>query len=306
MELGLHVPSAQPAATAEGILKVARAAERLSFDSVWMFDHLFTPTDLASKYPYSRDGSYALSASDPFFEPLGVIGVIAGATERVKLGTGVLIPAYRHPIVLGKMLSTIENLAPGRLILGLGAGWMREEFEAVGVGYSKRGARLEEYLRALRAIWSGEEAAFEGEFYRWPAGGFLPTPTEPIPMIVGGHRDHALRRAARHGDGWAVVTGRGQGSGIDAAAARIEVLRKFLADEGRDESAFQLVYQSMLWFSDHPNPKLPLTGPPEVIAENLKRLGDLGITTVDLITFGPPDLIVENADRFSEEVRPLL
>lgn len=306
MKVGLHLPSAQPGASAHGVLQVARTAERLSYDSVWMFDHLFTPSDLGSRYPYSRDGSYALSPQDPFLDPLGIFGVIAGATERIAIGSAVLIPAYRHPIVLAKVVATIENFAPGRILLGIGAGWMQEEFAALGVPYEERGARLEEYVQALRAIWSGEVTAFEGRFYRWPEGGFLPAPTSPIPVIIGGHSDRALRRAARLGDGWAIATGKGQGSGIDAVTKRLDLLRTLLEKENRALEGFELVYQSLLWFSEDPNPKLPLTGPPEAIAEGLKRLGDTGVTTVDLITFGPPDLVVESAERFSEEVRPLL
>ncbi|MGI8775203.1 MAG: TIGR03619 family F420-dependent LLM class oxidoreductase [Actinomycetota bacterium] len=306
MDIGLHLPSAQPAASGDGILTVARSAERLGFDTVWMFDHLFTPSDLDSAYPYSPDGSYALSAADPFFDPLGLYGVLAGATERLKLAAGVMIGVYRHPIVLAKALATIENFAPGRVMLGLGSGWMREEFEALGVPFEGRGRRLTEYIAALRAVWSGEAVAFDGEFYSWPEAGFLPAPTSPIPVIVGGHSDRALRRAAHHGDGWAVVTGRGQGNGIDAVAARFELLDRYLEEAGRSREGFHLSYQHPLWFSDRPSDKMPFTGPPEVVAGNLKRLADRGVTMVDLLVFGPPELIVATAERFAEEVKPLL
>ena len=306
MDIGLHLPTAQPGASADGILEVATAAERLGFDTAWMFDHLFTPTGIESKYPYTREGDYPMSAADPFFDPIGLFGVLAGATERIKLATGVLIPAYRNPVVLGKILATIENFAPGRIVLGVGAGWMKEEFDAVGVPYERRGARLVEYIRALRAIWSGEPNSFEGECYSWVEAGFLPAPSQPIPIILGGHGDRALERAAKHADGWAVVIRKGQGRGIEGAAARIELLNSLLDKEGRDPKEFQLVYTSALWFSDHPNEKLPLTGPPDVIAASLKRLKDLGVTMVDLAVFGPPDVIVETAQKFQEEVRPLL
>jgi probable F420-dependent oxidoreductase len=306
MDIGLHLPSAQPGATAEGVLSVAKAAESLGFDTVWMFDHLFTPSDLDSAYPYSRDGSYAMSDADPFFDPLGLYGVLAGATERVKIATGVMIGSYRHPIVLGKALASIENFAPGRLVLGLGTGWMREEFDALGVPFERRGDRLTEYIGALRTIWSGEPVGFDGEFYSWPKSGFLPAPTGPIPLIVGGHSDRALRRAAHHGDGWAVVTQRGQGTGIAAVEGRLEVLDVYLEEAGRSRDGFHLTYQHAMWFSEEPNEKLPLTGPPEVIAGNLKRLADVGVTMVSLIVLGPPELIVASAERFAEEVKPLL
>ena len=306
MEIGLHLPSAQPAADAKSILKVALEAEALGFDSLWMFDHLFTPSALESLYTYSRDGSYALTDRDPFFDPLGLFGVLAGATQKVKIGTGVMVAAYRHPVVLGKALATIERFAPGRIVLGLGSGWMREEFDAVWMAYERRGARFNEYLRALRAMWSGEPVSFGGEFFKWEKAGFEPTPTAPIPLIVGGHSDAALRRAARYGDGWAVVTGRGQGSGLEGAAARLELLGSFLDAEEKKRDDFQLLYQGAMWFSDAPNPKMPLSGPVDEIAASLKKLEEMGVTMVDLIVFGPPELILENAQRFAEEVRPLL
>jgi probable F420-dependent oxidoreductase len=304
MEIGLHLPSAQPGASAAGILEVARAAERLGFDALWLYDHLFTPVDLASRYPYGRD--YPLSPGDPFFDPLAVFGVLAGATTRVKLATGVLIAAYRHPIVLGKVIASIERFAPGRLILGLGAGWMEEEFRALGVPFDRRGARFDEHLAALRAIWSGEAAAFAGEFYGWPKAGFLPAPSAPIPLLVGGHSDAALRRAARHGDGWVIATGKGQGAGIEAIAARLDVLRRMLREEGREGARFELVCQNALLFGDTPSARHPFSGPPEAIAEAIRALAGLGVTMIDLAIFGSPGQIVEGAQRFVEEVRPLI
>jgi probable F420-dependent oxidoreductase len=306
VDIGLHIPNAQAGANAEDILAVARTAERLGFDGVWMFDHLFTPTDLDSKYPYSREGEYALSADDPFYDPLGLFGVLAGATEKLTLGTGVLVAAYRNPIVLAKTIATVERFAPGRIRLGIGTGWMREEFEALGVPFERRGARLDEYIEALRTMWSGRPSSFEGEFYSWEESGFLPAPTAPIPLIVGGHSDRALERAAKHGDGWAAATTREQGYGIEGLKSRLEVLDRYLEKAGKEGSGFQLLYQQVLWFSDSPHPKLPLTGPPEVIAENLVALREQGVTMVDAIVFGPASVIDEVASRFAEEVRPLL
>ena len=305
MEIGIHLPSAQPGATAEGIARTATEAERAGFDAVWMFDHLFTPAAIESKYPYTREGDYPMSADDPFFDPIGLYGVLAGTNDRIKLGTDVLIGAYRSPVVLGKILATIENFAPGRIILGLGAGWMREEFEATGVDYSRRAARADEYIDALRAVWSGR-SSFDGDFYQWVDAGLLPSPTQPLPILVGGHGDRALKRAATKADGWAAMTTREQGAGIEPTAARIEVLKGHLADAGRTLDGFEILFSTLLWFSDHTNHKLPLTGPPEHVAESIKRLGDIGITMIDLIVFGPDEAIVENAALFAEEVRPLL
>ena len=306
MRFGLHLPSAQPGANAADILAAAATAERLDFDSVWLFDHLFTPSELDSRYPYSRDGSYSLSSADPFFDPIALYGLLAAATQKIRIGSGVVIGAYRHPIVLGKLVATVENFAPGRVVLGLGRGWMREEFDALGVPFERRGARLEEYIRALRAIWSGEPTEFHGEFYSWPKAGFLPAPTTRLPILIGGHGDEALRRTAELADGWVVTTGKGQGNGIDAVAARLEVLRGYLDKGGRDFSELEIVYPNLLWFNDKPNPKMPLTGPPEEIAASIKRLEDIGVSTAHMIVFGPGPLVCETAERFAEEVLPLL
>jgi probable F420-dependent oxidoreductase len=232
--------------------------------------------------------------------------VLAGATSRVKLASGVMIAAYRNPIVLGKALASIENFAPGRLVLGVGTGWMGQEFHALGLGMERRGARLDEYIEALRKIWSGAPVSFDGEFYSWDEAGFLPAPTALPPILVGGHSDVALRRAARLGDGWAAVTGKGQGAGLDAVGDRLKLLFEMLSDAGRSSAGYHVSYQSPLWFDDATSPRRPFTGPAEHIADSIRRAEDLGITMLDLVILGPAPVIVETMQRFTEEVRPLL
>jgi probable F420-dependent oxidoreductase len=306
VEIGVHLPSAGPFATAGDILAVATVAEGLRFDAVWAFDHLFTPTSLSSPYPYTPDGSYPIGPDQAFFDPVGLLAYLAGVTDRIRLGTSVLVGAYRHPIVLGKMLATVANLAPGRLVCGIGAGWMREEFDALGVGFERRGARLEEYVGALRAIWSGRPAGFDGEFYRWPEAGFLPAPKAPITLILGGHADAAVARAARVGDGWAAATVRGQGSGLEGLEGRVRLLRERLQAEGRGDEPFDVLYQGFFGFSERALPRLPLYGPPEAIADSLRGLDGMGVTMVDLWQVGPAATAIANLRRFAEEVRPLL
>lgn len=306
MRFGLHIPNGQAGANAQAILDVASAAEDLGFDSAWMFDHLFTPTDLGSRYPYSGRGQYALSAADPFFDPLALFGVLAGVTDRITIGTGVLIAAYRHPIVLGKLIASVEQFAPGRIALGIGTGWMREEFEALGIPFERRGARLDEYMQAVREMWSSPSSSFEGEFYSWDEAGFLPAPSTPIPLIVGGHSPRALRRAATLGDGWALVTRREHGAGLEGARVQMRNLDAALEEAGRDKDGFEVLYQHAFWISGEPNAKIPLTGPPDEIASSIQSLEGLGVTHIDLLVLGPGDAIVEMAQRFTEEVRPLL
>src|SRR5205823_13648416 len=197
MEFGLHLPNAGPFANGPDILRVARTAEELGFHSVWLFDHLFTPTNLESKYPYSPDGSYAMLPEFPFYDPVSVMATLAGSTERIKFGTRVLIATYRHPVVLAKELATTDAIAGGRMILGVGAGWMAEEFDAVDVPIEERFARLDEHVALMRNVWANETASFDGRFYSHVAAGFAPLPPKgSIPSIVGCPVHRALRRTA--------------------------------------------------------------------------------------------------------------
>src|SRR5205085_2157639 len=238
MEFGLHLPNAGPFANGPDILRVARTAEELGFHSVWLFDHLFTPTNLESKYPYSPDGSYAMAPEFPFYDPVSCMAALAGASERIKFGTRVLIATYRHPVVLAKELATTDAIAGGRMILGVGAGWMAEEFDAVDVPMDERFARLDEHIALMRRTWQEGTAAHEGRFYSHVEAGFGPQPPQAgntIPVIVGGHGDAALRRAARWGDGWAVSAPGPElvSDPVGAIGSRLERLAGYCEEQGR-------------------------------------------------------------------------
>ena len=299
MHVGLQLDHAGSGATAAGVLAQARHAEENGLDSVWLFDHVLTPVTLTSDYPY--EATYPLAADDPFLDPLGVIGVVAGATSRIQIGTQVLVAPYRHPIVLGKVLATIEQFAPGRLLCGLGSGWMREEFAALGVPFAGRGVRMDEYVAALRTVWSGTPAAFAGTVYGWEAAGFNPAPTRPIPIILGGHVAPARARALRLGDGWATILNALDDPSLAGSLAWLRGFRGELEAAGRDPGSYDvLACEQPLVFADRPDPGAPLSGPPEAIAEALHRLRDAGVTKVSLLA---DDAAVE---RFAAEVRPLL
>src|SRR3989449_4877017 len=144
MEFGCHLPVYGPAATRETLLAFARRMEALGYDSLWASDHVVIPWQIASKYPYNETGDFPLPASANFLEPLTTLALVAGATERIRLGTTVLVLPHRHPLLAAKMLATLDHLAPGRVILGAGVGWMREEIELFGVDYARRGAWSDE------------------------------------------------------------------------------------------------------------------------------------------------------------------
>src|SRR5881396_3568152 len=203
MEFGCHLPVYGPAATRETLLAFARRMEALGYDSLWASDHVVIPWRIASKYPYNETGDFPLPASANFLELLTMLALVAGATERIRLGTTVLVLLHRHPLLAAKMLATLDHLAPGRVILGAGVGWMREEIEALGAPFDRRGAWSDEAIRVMRACWRDERVAHTGEFFRFDALACRPAPARgSIPIWIGGHTPRALRRVAELGDGW--------------------------------------------------------------------------------------------------------
>ncbi|MBI1962525.1 MAG: LLM class F420-dependent oxidoreductase [Candidatus Rokubacteria bacterium] len=203
MEFGCHLPVYGPAATRDTLLGFARRMEALGYDSLWASDHVVIPHEIRSRYPYSPTGDFPLAMTATFLEPLMALGLVAGVTERVRLGTSVLVLPHRHPVLAAKMFATLDHLAPGRVIVGAGVGWMREEIEIFGVPYERRGAWSDEALRVMRACWAGERVEHRGEFFRFPAVAALPRPARgTIPVWIGGHTARAFRRVVELGDGW--------------------------------------------------------------------------------------------------------
>ena len=219
IEFGYHLPIWGEAATRETLLALARRVEALGFDSVWASDHVVIPFEIRSRYPYNATGDFPLAPTTNFLEPLTALALVAGVTERLRLGTTVLVLPHRHPVLAAKMLATLDHLAPGRVILGAGVGWMREEIELLGAPFAERGAWTDEAIRIMRACWRDERVSFRGRFFSFPDVGFAPRPARgSIPIWIGGHTSRALRRVAELGDGW------------HAAFASPEAMRKGLAE----------------------------------------------------------------------------
>src|SRR6266704_1216529 len=185
---------------------MAAQAESLRFDSIFVTDHVVLPASMArSVYPYSTTGQLAGGAAQDYLEPLATLGYLAHATKRVRLGTSVLVVPYRNPLVAAKTLATIDQLSGGRVILGAGVGWLREEFEALATpAFENRGAVTDEYLKLMRATWTADPVTFEGKHYRVRNVHALPKPAQRggIPIWIGGHTDAALKRAGTLGDAW--------------------------------------------------------------------------------------------------------
>lgn len=221
----------------EQMAAVAQRAERLGFESVWVAEHLVFPTQIHSHYPYGAGGIPPINPATPLLDPLLVLMQVAARTERVRLGTNIYILPLRHPLAVARMAMTLDLLSNGRLTFGIGLGWLREEFDAVGIDFASRGARTREYVRAIRTLWTASEPSFEGRYVSFGPLRFEPKPAQKPhpPFVFGGESAAALQRAAALGDGWY-----GVGHTPASAAAQVARLRALLAGAGRAEAGFEV------------------------------------------------------------------
>jgi probable F420-dependent oxidoreductase len=216
---------------------VALRAEQLGFESVWVPEHLVLPARLDTPYPYSEDGVAPFALDAPILDPLLLLTHIAAATSRIRLGTNIFVLPLRHPIVTARLAMSLDVLSGGRLSLGIGAGWLAEEFHAVSIDFATRGSRTRECAMALRALWTQSEPEFHGQFFDFGPLKFEPKPVQKPhpPILFGGESDAALRRAAAFGDGW-------YGVAHDPVSAhkRVEELRALRAGTGRAGEPFEV------------------------------------------------------------------
>jgi probable F420-dependent oxidoreductase len=218
------------------LVPVARRAEELGFESVWVAEHLVFPTTFKSRYPYTADGVPPINPATPLLDPLLVLAQIAGATSRIRLGTNIYVLPLRHPLVTARLGVTLDVLSNGRFSFGVGVGWLEEEFVAAGVDFARRGALLRESVRALRTLWTEDVPEFHGKTFAFGPVKFEPKPVQqPLPILVGGESDAALRRAAELGDGWYGV--RHTPESVEPVVAKLDELRKAA---GRDHLPFEI------------------------------------------------------------------
>ena len=203
VRIGALVPNSGPLPLEVGIPAMAARLEAAGFESLWVSDHIVLPTSIESHYPFAADGRATWPSTTPYVDALIALALMAAATERATLGTAVLVLPLRHPVVFAKQAASIDVASGGRLNLGVGAGWLREEFDALGVPFEDRGRRLVEWMEIARDCWTGTPAARSSERYTLPEGVLcLPTPAHQIPFLMGGHSPAALRRAGRLAAGW--------------------------------------------------------------------------------------------------------
>ena len=266
------------------------------------------PKKVDSFYPYAADGVATFRPDEPYFEPLAALNFIAGCTNRIRLGTHVLIIPYRNPVLTAKILSSLDVLSGGRVILGAGVGWMEEEFQALGLNtYKERGAVTDEYLELYKELWTSETPSFSGI----SDSGFEPKPEQkPHPPIwIGGHTGPAIRRAAKYGDGWMPIGLRPPAIlDPEELGGKIARLRKLTVEAGRPENAVDLTFSTSVIFDDtNVSSREMMQGRPEQIAADLRQYQDLGVSNFIISLQGNtvPEL-QENMERFSREVMTLI
>lgn len=228
MDFGLRYCNTGRYVDAREAVALAQAAEAAGFESLWTVEHTIVPAGYASPYPYDPSGKMAGGRSDiPLPDPLVWMAYVAAATSRIRLATGILILPQHNPVHIAKQVATLDHLSGGRVLLGIGTGWLAEEFAALGVPFAERGARTDEYIAALRELWSAEAPTFKGRFVAFERAYCRPQPAaKRVPIIVGGHSEAAARRAGRLGDGFFPARG--------APAELIAVARKAAEAAGRD------------------------------------------------------------------------
>ena len=203
MKFGL-IPINIGVADQSQMVGVATLAEHSGFESVWTFEHVIVPEDYVSKYPYDASGKMGAAPDTTFVDPLIALSAIAAATQTLRLGTGVNILSQANPLYIAKQAASLDFVSNGRFMLGVGIGWLREEFEALGVPFERRGARFDDYVQALKKVWSGETVEHNSEFIQWSGFKSYPLPVQKphLPIITGGAAGKIFERTAAHANGW--------------------------------------------------------------------------------------------------------
>lgn len=234
MKFGLRYCNTGPYVEPGPAVELLQAAEEAGFESAWTVEHTVVPGGYESPYPYSEDGKMAGGRLDiPLPDPLIWMSYVAAQTEHIKLATGILILPQHSPVVVAKQIATLDAMSGGRVLLGIGVGWLREEFEAIGADFETRAARMDEYIEVLRGLWRDEAPSFSGKFVRFKEAYCRPQPVDArVPIIIGGHSKAAARRAGRLGDGFFPARG--------LSPELVELVRETAVANGRDPSSIEI------------------------------------------------------------------
>ena len=313
MRFGFYLPNSGPTARPEPLSAIARKGDELGFYCMVAGDHILVPREVNSPYPYTADGRFHGGDAVEYMEQLTLLTYLAGITYNIRLVPSVMIVPYRNPLLAAKVLATLDVLSQGRLTLGVGVGWMEEEFEALDAPpFAERGAVTDEYLQAFKELWTSDEPAFEGKYCRFSNIHFLPKPVQkPHPPIwVGGQSRPAMRRAARLGNGWHPV------GAIPAAPLEpeelfqnIALLHKYAEDIDRDPAELEVSMKAPLYDADAvPSgaARRRFSGEPEQMMQDIQTYQDVGVNCI-IFDIRGNDLSrsLERLDWFAEEVMTL-
>lgn len=292
MDIGCHLPTQGPVATREALVTFCREAERRGIASLWVSDHVVFPRTATGNYP---GGRFPHPPDKPYLEPVTVLAAAAVATTRPRLGSSVFILGHRHPVVMAKMLTSIDALSEGRLIVGVGVGWWKEEMEILGAPFGRRGRQADEILRVFKALWTEDNPRINGEFFEFSDLGFAPKPVQkPHPPIwVGGDSPGAFRRVVTLGDGWHATS--------KTPAELADALKRLRAAAEAARRPWESITLSV---------RLPLRDDllqqgPRAVADQLIEYKRLGLSHV-MIDFRRDDLgrMLEILDTVATAVRP--
>lgn len=309
MRFGFGLPHAGAAANGPDIIRFAQRAEALGFESLWGGDHLVLPVGGTTQYPYTVDGSFSRPSTEGFLEPYTLLSYVAAATKTVKLGMTVIILPYRNPIVQAKMLACIDVLSGGRLIFGVGVGWLEKEFQVLQASYKDRGPVSDEYLEICKILWTQDQPEFHGKFYDFDGITMYPKPVQQpsIPIWVGGHSRRAIRRAIRYGDCWHPTR-----QSPDFVQQHLPYLREECARLGRDPSELTISLKRALHFTDIglsgeilSRSSNAMIGTTQQVIDDIRRCRDIGIQqlTFDYRT-GQVDEMLKIIEHFAAAVLP--
>ena len=285
MDFGLHLPASTAAVKSEDLVRFAQQAEALGFYCLTVADHVIVPKDISVPYPYTVDGKYP--GTGYHLETLVTMGYLAGATRRIRFVTSVMILPYRNPVVTAKMLASLDVLSNGRVIVGAGVGWMKEEFESIHTEpFAERGKVTDEYIAAFRELWTSENPSFSGKYCSFSNIVFLPKPVQKpaIPIWIGGHSKHAICRAARVGDGWHPI------GGVptiplepEDIAADMAMLREYAEKAGRDPQQIRVALKGSLFDREKQitsGKRRRFIGSAAEIASDIRAYREVGVDTM--------------------------
>jgi probable F420-dependent oxidoreductase len=313
MKFGFSPPVSGPLASPENLARIAIEGEAMGYDYASISDHVVIPRSIGARYPYSETGEFPARSRGERYEQLIALAFVAGKTSRLRLVTSVTVVPHRPAVLLAKMLATIDVLSNGRLVFGVGAGWMKEEFEALGLPpYAERGAVTDEYLLACRELWTKDDPRFAGRFVQFADILFAPKPVQkPHPPIwVGGESGAALRRTVRLGQGWYPIGTNPQHplDSLKRLRAGIERLKALAREGGRDAREIAFAYRVSSWGRGVPQKagdgeRRLFAGGDAEIGEDLRAFAALGIGHVDFNFEGEsPEAMIANMRRMREEV----